>query len=210
MIRRESSIAGPPARRSWLGVVFVVVVAQLFAWNLYVIGRNQRILGKDETPRRRPGNIVTLAMKNPADVVRFFLATFYYLRVLAGKTLVIPFRYSEYRLFFERVSRLHVEIQRPPPRLAPLSALRLQELVERRYFLGVGTSVDVVLSPAAERYVMAEAGEHAFLVLPEPLYQRELAANPPPPVTPRAKTTTEAPVAAPTEAPAAAPAEAAP
>jgi len=77
-------------RLHWLGITFLVMIVQLLVWNLYTIRRNQHVLPAWETIHVNSGNIVTVAMKNPADVVNKLLATFYYLRLLSGKTLVIP------------------------------------------------------------------------------------------------------------------------
>jgi hypothetical protein len=166
-----------PRRRQWLGITFVVVVVQLLVWNLYVIVRNQSLLPADETPRSRSGNIETLAMKNPADVVRYALATFYYLRVLAGKVVVVPPTLARFRLFFEGVSRLHAELAPAELPLDELSCYRLQELVERRYFLDVSLHLDVVLEPSAPRFVIATCTKHSYLLVPEPTY-RTLASAP--------------------------------
>jgi hypothetical protein len=166
-----------PRRRYWLGITFVVVVAQLLAWNLYVIVRNQALLGPDETPRPRSGNIVTLAMKNPTDVVRRALATYYYLRVIAGKTLVVPPKLPAIHLFLERVSRVHLEVARARMPLSPESCMRLQELVVRRYFLDVSKPLDVVLDDAAPRYVTASCPDGSYLAVPEAMYLRQLAGD---------------------------------
>ena len=166
-----------PGRRTWLGITFVVVVAQLLAWNLYVIVRNQGLLPPDETPRPRSGNIVTLAMKNPADVVRRALATYYYLRVLAGKTLVVPPKLPAYTLFLESGSRLHLEQAPARLPLSEASCMRLQELVERRYFLDVSHPLDVVLDASAPRFVTTSCPDGSYLIVPEDMYRRQLSAD---------------------------------
>jgi hypothetical protein len=170
----QEGSASPPRRRYWLGITFVVVVAQLLAWNLYVIVRNHTLLGPDEAPRSRSGNIVTLAMKNPTDVVRRALATYYYLRVLAGKTLVVPPMLPAIHLFLERVSRVHLEVAGARLPLPAPSCMRLQELVERRYFLDVSKVLDVVLDPTATRFVTASCPDGSYLIVPEAVYRREL------------------------------------
>jgi hypothetical protein len=150
-------------------VVFVVLMVELLAWNIHTIRRNQKRLGDDETPRPRPTGIVTMAMRNPADVVRYVLATFYYLRVIAGSHIVVPSSLDYYRLFFERVSRLDVELVPQAPRLTPEAAMRLQELVARRYFLNFGVPMDLILDPRGHRYVMTAYRDKGWLILPEPM-----------------------------------------
>jgi hypothetical protein len=165
-----------PRRRYWLGVTFVVLMAQLLAWNLYVIVRNQELLGPDETPRPRSGSIVTLAMKNPTDVVRRALVTYYYLRVLAGRTLVVPPRFPAIPLFLASVSRVRLEPARADLPLSPEGCMRLQELVERRYFLDVSKALDLVLDDSAARYVAASCPDGSYLVVPEAVYRAQAGA----------------------------------
>jgi hypothetical protein len=164
----------PPGRARYaLGVAFLVVVVQLTLWNLHVVRRNQEVLPRDETLYKRSGNIVTLAHQNPADVVRRYLATFYLLRELKGKTLVLPASMAQHCFFLEHVSGVHVELVSGDLELPGEPEKELRPLINRDYFLGASSPLHVVLDPTADRYVLARPKQgHDYFILPEVLYQQ--------------------------------------
>jgi hypothetical protein len=181
--------------RAWLGRVFVLVIALLLAWNVYVARRNQSLFGPEATPRVRPRNIATVAAIDSMDTVAYTFATYYRLRALAGRTLVLPEWLAGHRFHFERVSRLRIELVPGRLTLPTEVADRLRPDVERWWSLDRESPLAVILNDRpndppntgpsgpgggrggmVDRYVLVErTGGGLYLLLPEELYRRLLA-----------------------------------
>ena len=149
--------------------MFVGVVACLLVSNLRTIAANQTIYWPDDKPVVRSKSITALALADRLHVVSDTIGTYHALReLLAGKTLVISRKIVNYAFYFERVSRLHVEVVPERRFLAVEIATPLHLHADRYLRLGAGTPLDVILDPAATRYVLVERpGGGLYVILPE-------------------------------------------
>jgi hypothetical protein len=157
----------------------VLVIALLFAWNVYAAIRNQRLHGPQGSPRPRSRNIATVAAQHPMPVIRHTFALYYRLRMLAGKTLVVPEWLGAHRFHLERVSRLRVELVPEALALSVEATDRLAPEIDRWWALDSGSPLAVILGDDVDRYVLVErAGREWYLMLPEAMYRQELARKP--------------------------------
>jgi hypothetical protein len=160
------------ARR--LGQGFVGAMGLLVAWNLYVIVRNQHDFSPGNQIRVRSHHIERLAKKDELGLVRDTFGTYYQLRVLAGKTVVMDRQYAFLPFYMERIARIHVELSDEKRTLTAAQVEALAPEVDETVTIATGAKVAIVRDDAETRYVFVRT-PGARMILPETRYQRIVA-----------------------------------
>jgi hypothetical protein len=170
------SDAVSPRRAPWPTIAFAVVLAQLLAWNVWVIVRNQRAYGPHEGPHVVPRDISRLTQFHPWDQVWATYGWYYLIRKLGtGTTLVVTPEMEGHRFYVEELSRLHLEVDRSPLVVTPAFIERIKP--DEIGMLDEHRPCRIVIEPGATRYRVVRTHDYAlYLVLPEARYQRERAA----------------------------------
>lgn len=158
-----------------MAAVFIV----LSAHNLVLLARNQLIFDRRHRTRVHDSRLAELAAESSHVRTRTMTAAYYLLRDRIQGVVVVPRSVAGAVWWIERVSRLEVEIARPPPQLPadrfaaliagaePARPLRVRG-VDHRLHLRVGDEA---------RHVMASTAEDplTLLLLPESLYRQASA-----------------------------------
>jgi hypothetical protein len=160
-----------------LGIAFVTVVCLLLGWNVYAAIRNQLRFEPYDVPRVRPRSIERLLDQNVMPVVKHTFGLYRHMRLLAGKTVVLPRSWQGHLFGFERVGRVKVEFT-DERHLLPIEVTdKLYPRVDRHWAVDSGTLFEVILDPAATRYVVVERDSGGLAILvSEAFFRQELAA----------------------------------
>jgi hypothetical protein len=158
-------------------MIFVVIMAELLGWNLYVDWRNQREYVKEDKPRLMPRDIGKVAARNNYGPVRNTFSFYYRLRMLNGATLVLPPLMAGHRFYMERVSRLRIEVAPAATILDQAEVDRIMPHVNAEAQLEDPTHVVFVLEPGATRYVVAEKSGGGLLLIVPPATLATLQAQ---------------------------------
>jgi hypothetical protein len=174
----QMPIALSKHRAQGLGALFLATMLGLLIWNGVTLVRNQRDFPDDYRIEVHPRSIGQALMSNSMELVRLQFGTYQQLRLLRGKTLVVPADGPLDHFMLEHASRVRLEIS-PEHLLLPAATTERLQTGSVRFLQADGaTALQVVVAPGASRYVAAEReGGGLILIVPEDVYRRERAAQ---------------------------------
>ena len=151
--------------RPFVAAAFLAILVALVISNLDHDIRYQDALG----PIAARTDTMTTAIQNPFSML-------YRLRVLAGKTMVVPQARSLLGSHIALFSDIHVEMVDDPMSLPKDVTDRLRAIRTFEWPFFESTYADVLIDPAATRYVMAGLDDdpRRCLILPESVYRAEV------------------------------------
>lgn len=163
--------------RRRIGVVMAGLLAVLLVHNLVLLVRNQLVFDRDHRIAVQRPTLEQIATADNHPWVHGQAAVLYLLHErLAGATVVLAGRLHELRWWFERVSRVKVEISaiRLPLKEHAAEALIAEASTSRTlWLLGRERPIHFLFVDGETRYVIAETRQKGpFILLPESRYRQ--------------------------------------